>query len=197
MKCDDDIFLNVPNLLHILLGGTVPIYNSTIGLYDQKTIKATSGDNRISSFNKLLIGYLFCQAKPISDTTSKWYSPVYMFSGNMYPNYLSGTGYVMSMDSAVSLYNVSLSTQIFHLEDIFLTGICASKIKLRPHHNSLFIYTKLHDLCSLRGMITQHQFTPDGIRKAYDFVTSTEINCPGPDKYFNSRKIKPRRKTCQ
>lgn len=45
-----------------------------------------------------------------------------MYSGNTYPNYLSGTAYVMSMDVAQRLYNVSLSTPIFHLEDVYLTG---------------------------------------------------------------------------
>lgn len=45
-----------------------------------------------------------------------------MYSGNTYPNYLSGTAYVMSIDVAQRLYNVSLTTPIFHLEDVYLTG---------------------------------------------------------------------------
>lgn len=122
MKCDDDIFLNVPNLLHILLGGTVPLYNASIHFFDQKSVRVTSSDNRLIDTKNLLLGFLFCHAKPIADITSKWYSPIYMFSGDMYPNYLSGTGYVMSMNSAVALYNASLTTPLFHLEDVYLTG---------------------------------------------------------------------------
>lgn len=49
---------------------------------------------------------------------------MYMYSGNIYPNYLSGTGYVMSMDVAIKLYNASLTTPVFHLEDVYLTGKC-------------------------------------------------------------------------
>lgn len=45
-----------------------------------------------------------------------------MYSGNIYPNYLSGTGYVMSMDVVAKLYNASLTTPLLHLEDVYLTG---------------------------------------------------------------------------
>lgn len=122
MKCDDDTFVNVPNLLHVLLGGTVPIYNATVQEYDQLTVKVTSPINRLTQLDKLLVGSRFCNSKPIANISSKWYTPMYMYDGNIYPNYLSGTGYVMSADVAVKLYNVSLTTPLFHLEDVYLTG---------------------------------------------------------------------------
>lgn len=122
MKCDDDVFVNIPNLLHILLGGTVPLYNVTIHLYDQKSVRVTSPTTRLRNLDKLLTGYLFCYAKPIADTSNKWYTPIYMFDGDEYPHYLSGTGYVMSMQTLAALYRGSLVTPIFHLEDIYVTG---------------------------------------------------------------------------
>ena len=71
-----------------------------------------------------------------------------MYSGRVYPNYLSGTGYVMSVDVAEKLYKAALQTPIFHLEDVYITGICAKKARVRPHNNSLFTYQKLnYDLC--------------------------------------------------
>lgn len=45
-----------------------------------------------------------------------------MYDKKTYPNYLSGTGYVMSWDVAMKLYNASLITPLFHLEDVYLTG---------------------------------------------------------------------------
>lgn len=45
-----------------------------------------------------------------------------MYDKDKYPNYLSGTGYVMSIDTVAKLYNASLETPVFHLEDVFLTG---------------------------------------------------------------------------
>uniref|UniRef100_A0A1B0DAS4 Hexosyltransferase n=1 Tax=Phlebotomus papatasi TaxID=29031 RepID=A0A1B0DAS4_PHLPP len=92
MKCDDDVFVNVPNLLHILLGGIVPVYNDTLSFYDLTNLMATRKKTAIVEPKRLLMGFLFCRAKPIADVTSKWYSPIYMYSGTTYPNYLSGTG---------------------------------------------------------------------------------------------------------
>lgn len=40
----------------------------------------------------------------------------------MYPNYLSGTGYVMSADVAEKLFQIALHTPLLHLEDVYLTG---------------------------------------------------------------------------
>lgn len=45
-----------------------------------------------------------------------------MYDKGIYPNYLSGTGYVFSMDTAEKLYNVSMDTPLLHLEDVYLTG---------------------------------------------------------------------------
>lgn len=50
------------------------------------------------------------------------FSPRYMYDKPIYPNYLSGTGYVFSMDTAEKLYNVSMEIPLLHLEDVYLTG---------------------------------------------------------------------------
>lgn len=72
MKCDDDTFVNVPNLIHFLLGGTVPIYNATLQLYNEQTVRILSSKNRLNQYEDLLIGYRFCKSKPILDFRSKW-----------------------------------------------------------------------------------------------------------------------------
>uniref|UniRef100_A0A1L8E185 Hexosyltransferase n=3 Tax=Nyssomyia neivai TaxID=330878 RepID=A0A1L8E185_9DIPT len=197
MKCDDDVFVNVPNLLHILLGGIVPVYNDTLSFYDLANFLATRKKTAVLDPRHLLMGFLFCRAKPIADVTSKWYSPIYMYSGTTYPNYLSGTGYVMSADTLTLLYNTSLRTPLFHLEDVFLTGICANRAGLKPRHSPLFTYTVVKNLCAIRGMITQHPLSPDDIKRAYDFVTNTTLRCPGPDAQFNSKKVLGRSKMCK
>lgn len=51
------------------------------------------------------------------------YMPQYIFSEGFYPNYLSGTGYVMSRDVVNKLYKAALKTPIIHLEDVYITGI--------------------------------------------------------------------------
>lgn len=197
MKCDDDTFVNVPNLLHILLGGTMPAYNATIQEFDQGTIKTRLARNRLKTgAGDVLVGSRFCNSKPISNTSSKWYTPVYMYSGNIYPNYLSGTGYVMSMDVAARLYNASLSTPIFHLEDVYLTGICAAAAHIRPANHQLFSYTSFRNPCELKGMITKHQLSASDMRRAYDFVRDVRANCTKPDRFFHVRKVKTSVRSC-
>ena len=72
MKCDDDTFISVPNLLHVLLGGTLPVYNATVSFYDQHTVNAKNKKNRLAQQKQLLMGFLFCEVRPIADMTSKW-----------------------------------------------------------------------------------------------------------------------------
>ncbi|XP_053679819.1 uncharacterized protein LOC128730765 [Anopheles nili] len=198
MKCDDDTFVNVPNLLHVLLGGTVPLYKAALSFYDSNTVAVKSSKNRLVAGKHLLTGFLFCEAKPIVDTSSKWYSPTYMYNKNVYPNYLSGTAYLMNFEVAKALYRASLTTPIFHLEDVYLTGIVADRAKIRRRHHPLFFYSYTKDLCALRGMISQHQLQPSEIRTAFDYVTNSSVLCNGPEKNFTDGKLKlQQRKKCQ
>jgi beta-1,3-galactosyltransferase 1 len=188
MKCDDDTFVNVPNLVHVLLGGTIPVYKSTISFYDKSSINARNSKNRLVDTKYLLVGFKFCGARPIVDEKSKWYAPNYLYNGEFYPPYLSGTAYVMTFEAAKRLYAGSLVTSLFHLEDVYLTGFVAEKIKLKRTHHPLFFYMTHKDNCSLRGMLTQHQMTPDHIEMAYNFVQNLTIKCAVPEKNFMSTK---------
>lgn len=75
--------------------------------------------------NRVLVFFCFC----LSDRKyvrflfyNLRYAPNYMYPGRIYPNYLSGTGYLMSTDVVPKLYNAALETPIFHLEDVYITG---------------------------------------------------------------------------
>lgn len=72
MKCDDDTFVNVPNLIHFLLGGTIPVYNATLHEFNEQTVRTLSSKNRLSDYDDLLIGSRFCHSKPIANISSKW-----------------------------------------------------------------------------------------------------------------------------
>ena len=69
LKTDDDVYINLKNL-HALVT-----------------------KNKKSN---LLMGTLICGATPIRDPYNKWFSPKYMYGKKRYPNYLSGTAYLMS-----------------------------------------------------------------------------------------------------
>lgn len=202
LKVDDDSFINVPNLLHILLGGTVPIYNATIGFYDTAAIINFKRQHLMKK-NELLLGHLFCRAKPVSDAKSKWYSPYYLYNKDEYPPYLSGTAYLMSLDVAKKLYIQSLSTPYFHLEDVYITGLCATKMKIKRLHHPLFYFSaakttnKSINLCSLRGMVSEHHLSSDEMMIAFDYVFSKNNYCQYPSsKIYNLKRKLSISKSC-
>lgn len=73
MKCDDDSFVNVPNLIHFLLGGTIPVYSATLHHYNEQTVRTRLPINRLKYHTDILVGSLFCHVKPISNYRSKWW----------------------------------------------------------------------------------------------------------------------------
>ena len=104
---DDDMFLNLPGLQNQLL-------------HDK------------SLPDKLVMGRLLCNSRPVRDPTDKLYCPDHMFTGDIYPNYVSGRGYVISGNLIPRLLEAALVTPLFHMEDIYITGILTAKIGVRP-----------------------------------------------------------------
>lgn len=194
MKSDDDTFVNVPNLLHVLLGGTLPIYNHTYFFHDDVSVNVLSPKSRIVKNKHLLLGCKFCGSKPIVDVKSKWFTPNYMYNQKLYPDYLSGSSYLMSFESARRLYKASLTTPLLHLEDVYLTGIVANKIKLKRQHHPMFFYSSWRNYCSTRGMLTQHQMTPAVIEIAYEFVMDSTKKCAVPGSDIFNAKLAERKK---
>lgn len=199
MKCDDDTFVNVPNLLHSLLGGSVPVYIASLIQNDGHMASAKGISFPNSMQKRLLIGHRFCQSKPVDDIDDKWYAPKYMYNKEVYPQYLSGSGYLMSIDAAIQLYKVALRTPLLHLEDVFLTGkqitpsetidiainelfagICAQEARIRPQHHPLFNFNSFQHRCDIRGAITFHHMKPEAIRSAYEFARNIKERCRVP-----------------
>lgn len=198
MKCDDDIFVNVPNLVHVLLGGTVPVYKSTLMLLEKLSVDAKRLTNGLADDKFLLLGFKICSSKPNRDFTNKWFVPRYMYSDEFYPDYVTGGAYVMTIEAAQRLYKSSLTTPLFLFEDVYLTGIVAEKINLKRQHHSLFFYP-LEDMtdderCSLRGMLTQHRLAPMSFESAYLFIIDASVKCDLAPKNFKTNKL--RRKRC-
>ncbi|XP_018567580.1 beta-1,3-galactosyltransferase 1 isoform X2 [Anoplophora glabripennis] len=163
LKIDDDMFLNLPLLIEMLL--------------------------RKNTNESVLLGKLICRAKPIKDTSSKWYSPRYMYKEQIYPNYLSGTSYLMSLDVAEKLFTAALSTPIFHLEDVYLTGMCARKAQVRPCSHPLFTYSRQrNEPCEFRNLITIHHFTPEQLRETFRALKDPHLpkRCEKYKPTFNS-----------
>jgi len=103
MKTDDDMFINLHKLNDLVKTNQNP---------------------------HLLVGSLIRNAAPIRESRHKWYVPDHVFPERHYPNYLSGTGYVMSRMTASKLYEASLDEQPFLMEDVFITGLLSQKVNI-------------------------------------------------------------------
>ncbi|XP_047541377.1 uncharacterized protein LOC125074178 [Vanessa atalanta] len=150
LKTDDDMYVNVPNLIENLRNRS-------------KVHDSTKGQEK----EYLLIGDLICGARPVQDVGSKWYSPRYMYGGRVYPRYLSGTGYALSAPAAHALYEAALRTSYFHLEDIYITGMCAVRAKPRivPRDEPGFSYSAVgNSACVAHSHLTAHRVRPARMR---------------------------------
>lgn len=86
-------------------------------------------------------------------------------------------GYIIGMDAVAVLYNESFSVPIFHIEDVYLTGLVADKLKIRRTNHPLFLHYLIRDSCAARGMICQQRESPLDIQKLYHFVINFDNKC--------------------
>nr|XP_017104294.2 beta-1,3-galactosyltransferase 1-like [Drosophila bipectinata] len=167
LKTDDDCFVNVPNLIHILLGGTIPAYKSHRKKQDRLT--ATRG---------VLMGHAFNKNKPIRYCCTKFYVPKYIYPGSMFPKYLSGSGYLMSIDVVRRLYEAAWSTRMIHIEDLFVTGLCSLAAEVNPVKSPLFILNNSHKTCFIKGSVVQHDVGISRIKNVFNRFTNNKTICP-------------------
>lgn len=148
LKTDDDMYLNIDTLMTAVRAKSRKLH--------------------------LLMGNLICNAIPIKDPYNKWYVPQYMFGGKTYPNYLSGTGYLMDRLTARKLFQSSFNIPIFHLEDIYITGILAAKARIKPEDNIYFSYVKrkMKNACLFDQTITSHRVNPKEINLIHENLSN-------------------------
>ena len=76
---------------------------------------------------------------PIRDMTHKLYLPTKFYPLNIFPKHISGSGYVIFMSIVPLLYECMLRTPFMNLEDVMLTGLCATtQMGLQLTDNPLF-----------------------------------------------------------
>ncbi|XP_015794237.2 uncharacterized protein LOC107370795 [Tetranychus urticae] len=109
-KVDDDMFVQVNNLIKLIDKLMVAF-----------KVRKIPWNHRQEGY-KILLGGLIKKAQPIRDPKSKYFVPFSVYPYNIYPNYLSGTGYLMSADVARSLF---ITTTV--AVDIFFSKICISQ----------------------------------------------------------------------
>ncbi|XP_028144850.2 beta-1,3-galactosyltransferase 1 [Diabrotica virgifera virgifera] len=165
LKIDDDMFLNVPNLFEMI-------------------VEKNKSEN-------LLIGLMECNARPIKDPFSKWYTPNYLFNETVFPNFVAGISYLMSVDTSLKLYKAALTTPLFHLEDVYLTGLCARNAGIHPEHSNQFIRSAPDDEpCQFKNYIAIHDMTPSRMRNTFYSLSDSSLmgECSNYEEMFNVRQ---------
>ncbi|XP_053209141.1 beta-1,3-galactosyltransferase 5-like [Panonychus citri] len=134
LKTDSDMWINVPLLL-----------------------------SKVHELSPGLHGKIFTKAKPIRDRKNKWFVPKGQYRGNFFPSYLSGTAYLMvnrGTNLFTRLYQNSLSTNYLRMEDIFLTGLVASRAKIKLYNLKNINYKKVpFSVCIYRNLISSHEIS--------------------------------------
>ncbi|XP_068169212.1 beta-1,3-galactosyltransferase 2-like [Antennarius striatus] len=104
MKIDSDMFLNLPNLLNMLINA--PKTNYMTGLVETGAVVRR-------------------------DPHSKWYIPMELYPSPHFPLYALGLGYILSLDLPKKLVEASRHVKALYIEDVYL-GLCMHYLGLAP-----------------------------------------------------------------
>lgn len=113
MKIDSDMFLNVHNLVHMLLKTPQHLY---------------------------MTGVVARGAPVLRDCDSKWFMPDFVYSESEYPPYALGLGYVFSQDLSKKILEASSHVKAVYIEDVYV-GLCMRHLGIalaNPPRGSLF-----------------------------------------------------------
>ena len=86
----------------------------------------------------------------------------------------------MAKTTVAKLYNASLDTPMFHLEDIFVTGMLSARVRIRPVDNIGFSYVRRKlNSCLFKQSISSHKVKLIEMKAIYDKLqTSKNQDCP-------------------
>nr|XP_061813001.1 beta-1,3-galactosyltransferase 1-like [Nerophis lumbriciformis] len=104
MKVDSDIYLNLQNLITMLLNAPETNY---------------------------MTGHVAKGAEVFRDPNSKWYLPANIYPKPFYPSYVLGLGYVLSLDLPKKLLEASRHVKAIYIEDVYL-GLCIEYLGITP-----------------------------------------------------------------
>lgn len=157
MKIDADIFLNVPYLVDYLQD------------------KPRHG---------YITGSVITDGQPRRDPNSKWHLPEDTYPGNMFPPYLSGAGYVFSVDLAKKISVASRFVRPVPLEDVYV-GLCLHFLSVQPKFawtllpfRNLFEVRRMeYDRCTFAKRIIVTGFTPSKLTSMWIDFQSAGFSC--------------------
>lgn len=151
MKIDSDMFLNVHNLVKMLL--KAPRRGYMTGMVERG-------------------------APVLRDPNSKWFLPQEVFPELYYPDYALGLGYVFSLDLPKKIITASRHVKAIYIEDVYL-GVCMKYLGIKltdPPRGSLFkgVLPYIWTSCYWSTVITTILDSPQQLLNAWiTYQTST------------------------
>jgi len=132
LKVDDDCYVNIKSLL-----------------------KFTSV---FSKYSHTIFGHVLGEKSPVirpsknssEQFTTKWEVPNYIYPDReVFPNALSGSGYLFKAEDFECIYKKGLVTPFINLEDVFITGLAASQCNVKYKSSPRFHFLG-HSPCGIR-----------------------------------------------
>uniref|UniRef100_A0A8C6S601 Hexosyltransferase n=1 Tax=Neogobius melanostomus TaxID=47308 RepID=A0A8C6S601_9GOBI len=167
-----------PNV-HFLLNGDDDVFANTDGMVEYLT--DLPGNNGSSH---LYTGYVIYNAAPIRSSESKYYIPN-QITAELYPPYCSGGGYLLSGHTAMVIHNMSVSTEVHPIDDVYI-GMCVEKAGLLPTVHTgvktlgLTMYNLIldeHEPCYMKGLLLVHRFLPAQIYLMWKKINDPHLRC--------------------
>lgn len=129
----------------------------------------------------MIIGRIQEGAKPYRGRSSKWYLPSWLYQESHFPTFAAGTGYVMTQRAVADVYSKSLDVPLLPLEDVFITGLVASK----SLHIPLINVPRFHNdkpwlllPCLYHHLLTAHELTPAQLKYLWTALTALKpVTC--------------------
>ncbi|CAL8352803.1 unnamed protein product [Merluccius merluccius] len=128
MKIDSDMFLNVHNLISMLLTAKRENY---------------------------LTGLVAHGAAVLRDKTAKWYLPPSVFPERHYPPYALGLGYIFSLDLPKKIVEASRHVPTVYIEDVYV-GLCMRHLQILPTDppaNKFHVFPLNYNRCTYSRII--------------------------------------------
>ncbi|XP_054455972.1 N-acetyllactosaminide beta-1,3-N-acetylglucosaminyltransferase 3-like [Anoplopoma fimbria] len=170
---DDDIFANTNNMVEYIKG-----------------LKYSDGSKH------LFIGYLMVNSPPVRNVQSKYFVSVNMYKSDYFPPYCSGGGFIMSVHTALVIYEMSKSIDLVPIDDAYM-GMCLAKAGLRPAShigveplgwNIPSSRIDKYDPCYFKEKLLVHGFFSANMYFMWKKVTDPNLKCDTANKWLKRKR---------
>ncbi|KAK7496159.1 hypothetical protein BaRGS_00012569, partial [Batillaria attramentaria] len=137
LKSDDDILINLHQLVK----------------YIRNVVEPQHGHKNVILCNQWM------RMKIIREKKSKWYIPEEEFPGEYFPPYCSGSAFLLSGDMARAMYEASLVTPFFWVDDYYITGALIKHLGVS--------HKRLNQAYSLNPSVAEGKYKNDTKRELF------------------------------